>query len=179
MQVGTLTLRPLRVSDEESFCAAVEEFRADDAEMTFAFCFDPAMAFAEYVRRVNCWPHGEELTDGFVSNTFLVAVVEERIVGRVSLRHELNDFLLKYGGHVGYCVVPSARRNGYASEMLRLTLPIAASLGISRVLLTCDEDNAASRRVIEKNGGIFENVVQAPEARMTKRRYWIELGEYS
>jgi predicted acetyltransferase len=110
------------------------------------------MAFAEYIRRLGCWSKGQELPEKFVPNTFLVGVVGNTIIGRVSIRHELNEFLLQYGGHVGYGVVSSQRNRGYATQMLRLTLPIAAQLGIARILVTCDEDNLASRRVIEKNG---------------------------
>ncbi|TWG91405.1 putative acetyltransferase [Nocardioides sp. J9] len=92
---------------------------------------------------------------------------DDEVVGFLHLRHGLNDFLLEEGGHIGYSVKPSARRRGHATEALRLGVVEAARLGIERVLVTCDEDNDASRRTIEANGGELEDV------RNGKRRYWI------
>jgi len=169
-----LTLRPLRVADERSFRRAVNEFKEMEPEWLFAFHFEASTDFAAYVRRLDCWTKGRELPERFVPNTFLVGVVGNTIIGRVSLRHELNDYLSKYGGHAGYGVLPSQRNQGYASQMLRLTLPIAAELNIPRLLVTCDADNPASQRVIEKAGGKLENVLAEPGKTIPKKRYWIE-----
>src|SRR6185503_15708940 len=98
-----------------------------------------------------------------------------RIVGRVSIRHELNEFLMRIGGHIGYTVVPEFRRRGYATEMLRQSLAISRQrFGLTRVLVTCDDDNVGSIRTIEKNGGVLENIVTGPDLDTPKRRYWIE-----
>jgi predicted acetyltransferase len=75
--------------------------------------------------------------------------------------------LLDYGGHIGYDIRPSARRRGHATAMLAEALPVAAKLGIDRVLVTCDDDNVGSRKVIEANGGVFE------DQRREKLRYWV------
>lgn len=88
-------------------------------------------------------------------------------LGSLSIRHELTPYLLEVAGHVGYSVRPGARRRGVATEALRLALPVAAGLGLDRVLVTCDTDNVASARVIEANGGVLEDV------RGVKRRYWV------
>lgn len=95
---------------------------------------------------------------------------DDEVVGFLNLRHVLNDFLLEEGGHIGYSIKPSARRRGHASAALGLAVTAAAGLGIGRVLVTCEEDNAASRRTIEANGGVLEDV------RKGKRRYWIATG---
>ncbi|MDD1477831.1 GNAT family N-acetyltransferase [Arthrobacter sp. H16F315] len=92
----------------------------------------------------------------------------DAFLGSLAIRHELNDFLLNEGGHIGYSVRPSARRRGYASKALADALPVARDLGISRVLITCDEDNLGSRATIEKNGGVYE------DSRNSKRRYWAD-----
>ena len=177
MAAQNLQLRTLRMEDEDAFRHAVREFKAAEPEETFAFQYDESMRFSDYVERLDRWTRGKDLTDGFVPNTFLVAVVGNAIVGRVSIRHSLNDFLERIGGHIGYSVVPSHRRRGYASAMLKEALPIAAALGIHRVLVTCDIDNLASIRVIEKNCGVFEGLADAPELIVPKRRYWIDLSK--
>jgi GNAT superfamily N-acetyltransferase len=78
-------------------------------------------------------------------------------LGRLAIRHRLTPLLLEVGGHIGYNVRPSARRRGYATAMFRAALPIAHRLGTDPVLITCDEDNAASRRVAEANGALYQD----------------------
>jgi predicted acetyltransferase len=90
-------------------------------------------------------------------------------VGRISVRHELNELLHEWGGHVGYTVRPSARRQGHATAALLDVLELCAERGIDPVLVTCDVDNEASRRVIEKAGGQYE------DTRQGKLRYWISV----
>jgi predicted acetyltransferase len=94
----------------------------------------------------------------------------ERVVGFLALRHSLNEWLLDQGGHVGYSVRPSSRRQGHAGRALGLALDRARELGLDRVLLTCDEDNVASRLTIEAGGGVYE------DTRGDKQRFWIDLG---
>ena len=90
----------------------------------------------------------------------------DQILGFLAIRHRLNRYLLEFGGHIGYSVRPSARGRGIATAALEQALVEARELGIERVLVTFDEDNAASRRVIEKAGGHVEDV------RENRRRYW-------
>ncbi|MPM89903.1 hypothetical protein SDC9_137018 [bioreactor metagenome] len=97
----------------------------------------------------------------------------KRILGAINIRHYLNDYLLNYGGHIGYGIRPSERKKGYASLMLSLALSVAKELGINKALITCDKDNLGSARTIMKNGGVLENEVAEGE-RITQR-YWIEL----
>ena len=115
-----------------------------------------------------------------VPATQLVAVDEAgHLVGMLDIRHRLNDYLAQFGGNIGYSVRPSARRQGVATEMLRLALPVARSLGLKRVLITCLEDNEGSRRTILKNGGVYEStVVEKAEGEAPERlqRYWIDLS---
>ena len=98
--------------------------------------------------------------------THLWAVAEERFIGRISIHHELNDVLRLEGGHIGYDTVPSFRGRGVAREMLRQGLLIARALGLTEVLLTCDDANAASIRVIERNSGSLRET-KAPKAEQT------------
>ncbi len=172
-----LQLRSLRIEDENTFRKAVHEFKQLESDFSFAFNYSDSLCFSNYVEMLKRWREGKDLPQEYVPNTFLVGIVENNIVGRVSIRHVLNDFLELYGGHIGFGVVPSQRNHGYASEMLKQAISEANSLGISKILITCDEGNIASTRVIEKNGGIFENTVIRTETDIPKRRYWVTIEE--
>jgi predicted acetyltransferase len=114
-------------------------------------------------------------TETFVPATHLWGVMEDQFVGRISVRHELNDALRAVGGHIGYDTVPSFRRQGVATEMLRQALPVARSLGLTEVLITCDDTNAASIRVIEANGGVLRERRVVDANKPLKRHYGITL----
>ncbi|MGZ4489299.1 MAG: GNAT family N-acetyltransferase [Nocardioidaceae bacterium] len=103
----------------------------------------------------------------YVPQTVKWMVDDDRYVGRISLRHRLTDLLLTWGGHIGYGVRPSARRQGHAGRALAGMLPLCAARGIDPVLVTCDVDNEASRRTIERAGGVYE------DTREGKLRYWV------
>lgn len=98
---------------------------------------------------------------------------EDELVGRISIRHELNDALRVVGGHIGYDTVPSFRGRGVATEMLRQALPVASALGLTRLLITCDDTNTASIRVIERNGGALSETKALGPNGPVKRYYWI------
>ena len=103
---------------------------------------------------------------------------DDRLIGMMDYRHPLSEKLLRYGGSIGYSVRPSERRKGFATEMLRLLLPICRAAGETRVLITCAKDNVASRKVIEANGGRLENEVEDAIGISHSgiiQRFWIEL----
>ena len=95
------------------------------------------------------------------------------LVGMIQIRHALNDYLRRFGGHIGYSVRKGERRKGYAGEMLHLALEKCREMGISRVLVTCDRENTASARTILSNGGRLEGEVR--EGAGVTQRYWIEV----
>ena len=105
----------------------------------------------------------------------LVREHDRKVVGMIDIRHSLNDFLSKYGGHIGYCVRPSERGNGYARKMLERLLPYCRAIGLKRVLLTCTDKNPASRKTIIACGGTYESTVYWPEEDLNMERYWIEV----
>ena len=163
-------------SVRESFLEAMDEFVAEGAENSQTAAWiehnapgwqDPA-AFEVFVEAVKADALLETARpDWHVPCTTLWWVDGDDYLGRIAIRHTLNDFLLEVGGHIGYDVRPSRRREGHATAMLRAALPWARDLGIDPALVTCDEDNTASIRVIVAAGGVLEDV------RGIKRRYWV------
>ncbi|MGO0575346.1 GNAT family N-acetyltransferase [Ornithinimicrobium panacihumi] len=162
-----VTLRPPTPADE----TVLRRMHTQLAKDGFEFLFGPE-PWDEFLAQVARESRGTDLPPGRVPADFLVAEVDGAPVGRVSIRHELNDFLMAEGGHVGYAVAPQFRRRGYATQMLRLSVQRLAELGVSRVLVTCDDDNVASASVIETVGGVLEDV-RTTSAGVAKRRYWI------
>jgi predicted acetyltransferase len=124
---------------------------------------DTCQALVALLRRL-----GRE-TDGRVPSDYWWIAEGEEVVGFLAIRHRLDDWLLAEGGHIGYSIRPSRRRQGHASRALGLALERSRELGIERALVTCDDDNLASARTIESQGGVLEDV------RKGKRRYWITL----
>ena len=108
------------------------------------------------------------------ASTFLgIRVKDNRVVGMIDIRRRLNDYLLEFGGNIGYSVRKSEREKGYAKEMLRLALGKCKELHLSKILITCSKNNIASAKTIIANGGILENEI--PEGDGITQRYWIEL----
>ena len=122
---------------------------------------------------------GTNLPEGWVSATtlWLVDDMACRFLGEVDIRHRLTDSLLRYGGHIGYAIRLGEWNKGYGTLMLRLALPCAKTLGITRCLITCDDDNPGSARVMEKNGFTLgdkmPNVIDGQD--IITRRYWKNL----
>lgn len=138
----------------------------------FGFEYDEARPWPDYVRLLEAHARGEQLAQGRVRAALRVADVGGVLVGRTSIRFDLNTWLAEVGGHIGYCVLPAHRRKGYATEILRQSLVLAREAGIPSALLTCDDDNAGSRGVIEGCGGRFERHADNPGGPL-KRRYWV------
>lgn len=162
----------------QSFVAAMEEFAAEgrgapsDESMVGSDLRAPSWrseeGFAEYVTTLVA--DREEASPrpaNYVPSTTLWWVDGDEYIGRIAIRHRLTEWLLEEGGHIGYDIRSSRRRQGHATAMLAAALPVTHDLGIDPALITCDDDNVASRLVIEHAGGVYE------DTRDIKRRYWV------
>lgn len=124
--------------------------------------------FSAYLQRSYNMAKGIGLSSWQVPQTMYWLIIDEKPVGIGKLRSRLTDALLRVGGHIGYAILPSQRGKGYGKIMLAELLKEAKKKEIEDVLLTCNEDNIASRKVIETNGGKLENIEEY------KCRYWID-----
>ena len=118
---------------------------------------------------------GHNLPDGYVRKDFSLCYEGQKLICVFSLKFELTDFLLRFGGHVGYAVRPSERNRGLAAQILRQGLALAKAAGFERILCVCDADNYASEKVILKNGGALENELYDPDEKVMVKRFWIQL----
>ena len=118
----------------------------------------------------------KEAKDGLVPDSVFFLLDEDRnkILGAVNIRHYLNDYLLKFGGHIGDGIRPSERKKGYATKMIGLALIECKKLGMDKVLITCNKSNIASAKTIIKNGGILENEIKDSDGEIIQR-YWINI----
>lgn len=148
---------------EHSFLAA--ELDRDERDVT------SHEAFVALVLRLAKDRAGLDLAPGWVAATTWWLVDGDEYLGRLSIRHELTDALRALGGHIGYDVRPSRRRQGLGTRMLELGLPRAFDLGIDPAMITCDADNVGSRRIIERCGGVLD--AEYLHEGSAKLRFWI------
>lgn len=106
---------------------------------------------------------------------FFIRELDNRIIGMINIRHSLNDFLLKEGGHIGYSIRPSEREKGYGTLLLSLGLHKCRELAMDKVLITCDKINVGSAKIIQNNNGVLENEIYSETFSKVIQRYWINL----
>jgi predicted acetyltransferase len=173
MRTSSLTLVRPTSRLKESFLEGLAEFQQEQLPWVMQHDIEALRAdFDQFVRdqlgKKTLWTQ-----DTPVDETELWAVLDGVYVGRISIRHKLNRDLEIVGGHIGYDTRPAYRGKGLASTMVALALPIAKSLGIDEVLVTCNDSNIASIRVIEKNGGRLRETKPQFEGGPLKRYYLI------
>ncbi|GAC1400166.1 MAG: GNAT family N-acetyltransferase [Ktedonobacteraceae bacterium] len=162
------------VDYKDSYLAAVRELQGEEKRLDENIRF-LSENFPAFVQRSLHQKYRATVSPGRVPNSDFWLIDNGEFVGRLNLRYELDSDLLKFGGHIGYEVRPSRRRQGYGTLMLHLGLEKAQAAGIHNVLVTCDENNIGSKKIIEHNGGQFENAVHVDGSVIKKLRYWISV----
>ena len=163
--------------DKENILEFKDEFLASGQKVA-GFAGLDKMNFDEWLSKIERERFKETCEEGRGPATQFLAIrkEDEKLVGMVQVRHVLNDYLLKFGGHIGDCVRPSEQGKGYATEQIGLALRFCKELNIDRVLITCKKENIASARTIIKNGGVLENEVPNElENNIVMQRYWIDI----
>ena len=168
-----MLLRPLSFSDEEQARMAHVELAQDAFD--FLLDLERGEPWPAYLARLESLRLGVVVPKGWVPATFLVAEVDGQVIGRVSIRHQLNPYLADVAGHVGVGVRPGFRRRGYATAILRQSLSVAAATGLAHVLVTCDANNVGAINAIEDCGGVLENVAAA-RGSVRKCRFWVNVS---
>jgi len=159
---------------KEGFKKMIEEYREFGEKEYFDMYKEAISDFKSYILKLNDNIKG---CAGWVpSYTFWLTNMNDEILGVVRIRTSLNnEFVRKFAGHIGYDISPLSRRRGYGTTLLKLALEKAVMINLEKVLITCDDENIASKRIIENNGGIFESKIFKEETKKQLRRYWIVL----
>lgn len=192
---GAITLAAPSLQYEASFLAGVAEFAADGRlDSTYAGFLGYDLERLHSDLRTFVWDlkrlgERDRLRTTGYQDRVLWLIDRGEYVGQSSVRPELNTpYLITYGGHIGYSIRPTRRRQGLGKRLLALTLDRAEAMDLAQVLITCDADNLASKRIIEANGGQYESAmtmgpeVLRAEGRSTaepvdKLRYWVDLTD--
>ncbi len=160
---------------EHEFARFYQDFVEHDIENADYYS-EGKTNFSEYVRHLIEESQGINLPRGYVPcSHYWLLDANKTILGAIRVRHNIdNEFLTLEAGHIGYDIAPSQRGKGNGKRMLKLVLPYAKALGIDKALVTADDDNLASRKVIEANGGKLENIVMGKVFNNLIARYWVE-----
>src|SRR5712692_12078393 len=159
---------------KDSFLAGTRESQAEGLEL-FVNLDKTSENFEAFLQKLRDARDRAKIPSDRVPMSDFWLIDDNEYIGRLSLRHELNEALLTWGGHIGYEIRPSKRMRGYGKEILRLGLEKARERGLRRVLVTCDEDNIGSKKIIEYNGGKLENAINVEGMPVRKLRYWIDI----
>lgn len=170
----SLILRELTFADKQSFLQGLKEWEGEKPYW-YSFIWGPGMTYERMLEILDKEKRGVDLAPDRVPHTMLYGFRENEIIGRVSVRHTLNENLRKRGGNIGYAVAPKFRKQGFATELTKQALEYCRYLGLTEILVTCSDTNVPSWKIIEHFQGRLENKVWDDEDKEMIRRYWIKL----
>jgi predicted acetyltransferase len=171
--IEALYLAEPNMSFEKEYLDMMSEWENDGGILNPAILKNKEDTYEKWLELVSKSKKNENEDIASQSLFFFIRNYDRKILGAISIRHELNETLLKTDGHISYGIRPSEREKGYATKMLSIAFKKAYEMGIEKVLITCDKDNIASEKVITKNGGILEDEITEENGNKVKR-FWIE-----
>lgn len=157
---------------EKSWKEALQEFEEEKKSGFWNIPQKPT-TIDEYIQRTTDHAKGKNLPDNWIPATTYWLIDNDKFVGHVNIRHELTDWSKKIGGHIGFAIRRSARKKGYGTKILQLALEKVKEIGLEKALVTCDDINIGSRKIIEKNKGQLQDIIDVDGVAV--RRYWIKL----
>ncbi|ARQ03605.1 Acetyltransferase (GNAT) family protein [Macrococcoides caseolyticum] len=165
-----IEFRKLTIKDKIAFEEYMREWNNPEEIVPTATNYSRYSSFEDMIEKLDMRESGQD----WVNNTTFFYFIDGVIIGAANIRHKLTKDLLNTGGHIGYGVARSYRGQGYATKILQESLVFARSIGIEKALITCDEDNIASSRVIIKNGGLEDKPYLQSDG-IKSRRFWINI----
>lgn len=172
-----LYLKLPELSDKEEWLNYIKETRDYNPKATPGG-FKEDTIYEEWVKKILNEHKGINLEKDRVPSSYYFLMSGNRIIGCISIRHNINNEVLnRYGGHIGYNVRPLERKKGYATKMLNLALEKCDELGLEEVMVTCKENNIGSAKTIENNYGILKETIYIPEENCNFKKYWINVKE--
>ena len=165
------------IEDKEKWIDFIKEYREDNPiARPLGYSLD--MDYESWLKKIIDNHNEINLHDSRIGTSSYFVMVDDKIVGDVTIRHNIDNYYLSlYGGHIGYATRPSERNKGYGTKMLELALEKCLELGIDNVMVTCREDNIASAKVIENNHGVLSEIVEVPAEKSKFKKYWINVKE--
>lgn len=167
-------MKPTKEMEAAALDFKNEHFKNGESVINGSSLFDKTESYDEWLQQLSDSSSKETMMAGWVVGSTFFGVRKEdgRIVGMINIRHELNDYLCNFGGHIGYDIRPSERRKGYMTEMLQQALAYSKEIGLDMVMISCDKENEASRNTILKCGGVLERETKFSEDEILQI-YWI------
>jgi len=160
--------------------AAAMEFAAEFAEKNVKLSGSGGLfgfkSYDEWFEKIDDDIKGRKVSEGRASSAtfFCVRKSDGMIVGITNIRHTMNDFMLREGGHISFSIRPSQQARGYGDALLKLSLEYARSIGMGSVMVNCDANNPYARKIIEKNGGVLRDEITKAQLAELCRRYIIK-----
>lgn len=148
-----MRLEKINLTHEKMIEQIKKEYDLLNEDYNGAFFIKEIENYETLIKNLDNYSNGIMDNPDYVPYTCYVLIDNDEIVAVGSLRHYLNEYLEKFGGHIGYNVVPSKRLKGYGEKMLKLILEEAKKMKITNIIITCSDTNIGSKKVIEKNEG--------------------------